>query len=205
MDSLVKERNKSDIVILKNFEVQSQIKSSICQSKLQQSIQNIKQLTKPIALHVESQIQPLHKPELETPIKKSQHQKLSSDGHSTQTKGSQVKNQFDFTQNSVQNKYDISYSYRKKDSQIIKETDYQRIFVLYHHSSIVQMINTFEECFNLLIENSGAHLLRIPTNLILEILREREELQHQCIMLKRKLYQIDRIKEQQERSELQNE
>ncbi|CAD8212836.1 unnamed protein product [Paramecium pentaurelia] len=199
MNSLVKERDQSEIMILNNLEVQSQIRSSIFQSKLQQSIQNIRQLTKPIAMHIEPQILPLNKPDQETPIKKSQHQKLSSDGFTTQTKGSQVQNQVDFTQKLVQNQFDLSYSYRKKDNQMIKSTDYQRIFEHYHHSSIVQMISSYEECFKILVECNDAQLLRIPSNLILAILKEREELQHQCVMLRRKLYQLDRVYEQQER------
>ncbi|CAD8127651.1 unnamed protein product [Paramecium sonneborni] len=201
MDSIVQERENSQIIILKNLEVNSQINSS----KLQQSIQNIRQLIKPTALHIEPQMLVLDKPDMKTPIKKSQNQKLSSDEYATLKKGSQVKNQLDFTQNSAQNQFEISYSYRKKESQIIKSTDYQKIFVLYNHFSIVQMIDSFEECFKLLIESSGAQLLRIPSNLILRILKEREELQHQCILLQRKLYYIDRLQEQYERSQQQNE
>ncbi|CAK70455.1 unnamed protein product (macronuclear) [Paramecium tetraurelia] len=204
MNSLVKERDQSEIMILNNLEVQSQIKSSIFQSKLQQSIQNIRQLSKPIAMHIEPQILPLRKLNQETPIKKSEHQKSSSYKHTTLTKGTQVENQADSTQKLVQNQFDFSYSYRKQDSQMRKSTDYQRIFEHYHHSTIVQMISSYEECFNILVESNEAQLLRIPTNLILAILREREELQHQCVMLRRKLYQLDRASEQYERVQQQH-
>lgn len=40
------------------------------------------------------------------------------------------------------------------------------------------MISSYEECFTILEEYNEAQLLRIPSNLILAILKEREELQH---------------------------
>lgn len=39
---------------------------------------------------------------------------------------------------------------------MIKSTDYTRIFELYHHSSIVLMISSYEECFKILEETNGA-------------------------------------------------